>query len=70
MTLSEQRIIKQVTVQPETQTIQVQWADQILRGDEVVTETYFRRAYSESDKSQFESDLGDQALPFMAAVGW
>lgn len=70
MALSEQRIIKQVSVNPESQTILVQWADQILRDDEVVSETYFRRAYAESDRSQFESDLGEQALPFMDAAGW
>lgn len=53
MALTEQRIIKQVTLLPQEGAIAVQWAHQVLRDGEVITESYHRRAYSGDEKEEF-----------------
>ena len=69
MALTEQRIVKQITFLPESRTFNVQWADQILRNGEVVSEAFHRKAYSEADKDSFLTEV-DNAQALIAAVGW
>lgn len=69
MTLSERRILKQVTVLPAQDAIQVQWADQILKDDSVISEQYHRRAYSRVEAAQFAADV-ENADAYMLALGW
>ena len=57
MSLSETKIIKQITVLPEAGAVQVQWANQIKRGTEVISETFERKAYS-ADMTGFNKEVG------------
>lgn len=69
MALTEQRIIKTITVKPESQTIEVQWADQILRDGQVCSEQYHRKAYASTERAAFEAEV-EGAAGYAAAAGW
>jgi len=69
MALTEQRVLKQVTILPQSNSIQVQWADQILRDGELVSENFHRSAYGQDQKDAFVSEV-DDALPYVAIMGW
>lgn len=70
MALIEQRILKQVTMLPQSNTINVQWANQIVRdGSEIVSETYERSAYSQEDKDSFVAAV-EGGLAYATAMGW
>lgn len=70
MALTEQRILKQVTMLPQSNTINIQWANQVIRdGSELVSETYERKAYSQDQKADFIAEVeGGQA--YSDAMGW
>ncbi len=68
MALTEQRIIKSVTISPGL-SVSVQWADQILKDDVVISETYHRCAYTEEQKSLFLAEV-DGADAYLAVLGW
>lgn len=69
MALTEQRILKQVTLLPQSNAVNVQWANQILRDGEFVSETYERKAYGEDQKGDFINEVtGGQA--YSDAMGW
>lgn len=70
MALTEQRVLKQVTMLPQSNTINVQWANQIIRdGSEVISETYERKAYGQDQKADFIAEVeGGQA--YSDAMGW
>ena len=67
--LTEQRILKQVTCLPASGIIQVQWADQILRDGEVISETFHRNSYTEERKTEFLADV-ENAAAYVTAIGW
>lgn len=69
MTLSERKILRQITVLPGTNAINVQWCNQILRGEEIVAETYHRKAYAQSMASEFAAEVENAAI-YMQALGW
>ena len=69
MALTEQTIIKQVTVKPTQKAIEVQWADQILRDGEVISETYNRKAYGQEQQAEFEAEVAGAAA-YVTAAGW
>ena len=70
MSLVEQRVLKQVTMLPQSNTINIQWANQIVRdGSEIVSETYERAAYSQEDKDAFISAV-DGGAAYATAMGW
>ena len=70
MALTEQRTLKQVTMLPQSNAVNVQWANQIVRdGSEVVSETYERKAYGQDQKADFIAEVsGGQA--YADAMGW
>lgn len=70
MALTEQRILKQVTMLPQSNAVNVQWANQIIRdGSEVISETYERKAYGQDQKADFIAEVtGGQA--YADAMGW
>lgn len=69
MALTEQRILKQVTLLPQANAVNVQWANQILRDGELVSETYERKAYGEDQKVDFINEVtGGQA--YSDIMGW
>ena len=69
MALTEQTIIKQVAVLPAQSAINVQWANQVLRDDEVISETYHRKAYTKEQQAEFEAEVTGAAT-YVTAVGW
>lgn len=69
MALTEQRILKQVAVLPAQSAVNVQWANQILRDEEVISETYERKAYTAEQKDEFLSEV-EGAESYILALGW
>jgi len=62
MSLTEQRIIKQITTLPQQNAINVQWANQILRDGEVISENYERKAYSTGQEAEFLAEVPNAAM--------
>jgi hypothetical protein len=59
MALTEQRILNQVTILPNANSINVQWANQVLRDGNVLSETFERKAYSVAEQlSEFSAEVG------------
>ena len=70
MALTEQRVLKQVTTLSQSNAINVQWANQIIRdGTELVSETYERKAYGPEQKTDFLAEV-DEAAAYVSAMGW
>ena len=69
MTLEERTIIKSINVRPDVDAIEVQWAIQILKDGEVVSERYHRSSYGRTTASAFYSEV-ENAGAYMAALGW
>ena len=67
--LSEQRILKSVTVVNTTNTVEVLWADQVLRDHEVIAETYHRCAYGQTEKDKFIEEVAG-AQGYISILGW
>lgn len=67
--LTEQRVLKSVTVLAQQSAINVQWANQILRDDEVVTETYERKAYTADQIADFLNEV-EGAEAYVALLNW
>ena len=57
MSLTESKIIKQITILPQTGAVNVQWANQVLRNGEVISETFERKGY-ESSLTGFAAEVG------------
>jgi hypothetical protein len=68
-TFTEQRILKQVTTLPTQSAINVQWTNQVLKDDVVISETYERKAYTTEQKAEFESEV-EGAAAYVTALGW
>ena len=69
MALTEKTIINQITVLPAQSAIQVQWANQVLRDNEVISETYHRKAYMKEQQAEFEAEVTGAAA-YVIAAGW
>jgi hypothetical protein len=69
MALIEQRVLKQISVLPLSKTIDVQWADQIVKDGTVISEQYHRKAYSANQKDEFLAEVESAAF-YVSAVGW
>jgi hypothetical protein len=69
MALTEQRVLKSVQVLSQQSAVNVQWASQIWRGDELVTETYERKAYTADQKDDFLAEV-EGAEAYIAVLGW
>lgn len=69
MALTEQRILKSVQILSQQSAVNVQWANQILRGDEVISEQYERKAYTQDQKDSFLEEV-DGAENYINILGW
>lgn len=70
MALTEQRILNQVTLLPQSNSINVQWSNQVIRdGYEVISETYERKAYGQDQKAQFIAEV-EGGIAYATAMGW
>ena len=68
-TFTESRIIKQIAHLPPSNTVQVQWANQILKDGNVISETYERKAYTADQKAEFAAEV-EGADSYLAVLGW
>lgn len=69
MALTEQRILKQVTILPAQNAVNVQWANQILRDGELISELPHRKAYTQDQAAEFSAEV-EGAAAYAAALGW
>lgn len=69
MALSEKRVLSQVTLLPSSNTINVQWSDQILRDGDVISQSYIRKAYTQDQRAEFEAEV-EGAAGYITAIGW
>jgi hypothetical protein len=69
MALTENKILKQVSILPNQSAVNVQWSNQILRDGELVTETFERKAYTQDQKAEFLAEV-EGAENYIAALGW
>jgi len=69
MALTEQRVLKSVQVLSQQSAVNVQWANQILRDEEIITETYERKAYTADQKDDFLAEV-EGAEAYIAVLGW
>jgi hypothetical protein len=68
-TFTEQRVIKQVTMLPAQSAINVQWANQVLRDDVVISETFERKAYTADQVEEFNSEV-ENAAAYITVMSW
>lgn len=68
-TFTEQRIIKQVTVLAEQSAVNVQWANRVLKDEEVISEQFERKAYTAEQKAEFLAEV-EGAEAYVTALGW
>lgn len=69
MTLTEQRILKSVQILPAQSAVNVQWSDQVMRGDEIIAETYRRKTYTQDQKAEFVAEV-EGAQNYAEVLGW
>ena len=69
MALTEQKILKQVTVLAQQSAANVQWANQILRDGEVISEQFERKAYTADQKDEFLAEV-EGADSYITILGW
>ena len=69
MALTEQRILKQVTVLAPQSAVNVQWGNQVLKDGEVIAETFERKAYTADQKDSFLAEV-EGASSYITALGW
>ncbi len=65
----EKKVLSQVTILPETNTINVRWDLQVLKDGNVIATTYHRCAYGVSDKAKFLAEV-EGAAGYVAVLGW
>lgn len=70
MSLTERRILSQVTALPAEDAINVQWLDQVLRDGEVIASTPHRKAYSRDQLAEFLAEVEEGGAAYAAAMGW
>lgn len=69
MTLTEQKVLSQVTALPESSTFNVQWKNQILKDGEVIASAYERKCYAIAQKDEFLLEV-DGAAGYIVSMGW
>jgi hypothetical protein len=68
-TFTEQKVLKQVTVLTEQSAANVQWANQVLKDGEVISEQFERKAYTSEQKADFLAEV-EGAESYVAVLGW
>ena len=69
MALTEQRIIKQVTVIPTNNAINVQWANQIVKDGAVISEAFHRKTYGPGQQAEFTTEVSG-AGDYVNLIDW
>lgn len=69
MALSEQRVVNQISVLPNQNAINVQWADQIVKDGEVLTQTFHRKTYGPGQELEFTAEVSG-AGDYVGLIDW
>lgn len=69
MSFTEQRVLKSIQILPQQSAVNVQWANQILKDGEIVSEQYERKAYIQEQYSYFLAEV-DGAESYISVLGW
>lgn len=69
MSLSEKRILKQVTILVDQSAVNVQWSNQVLRDTEVISETFERKSYTVDSLEDFLAEV-EKANKYVNILGW
>lgn len=69
MEIIEKKIVSQVNILPFSNTVNVQWSNQILKDDIVIAETYTRKAYSKEQKEEFLDEV-ENAESYINPLKW
>lgn len=67
--LEEVLLLSQVSVQYETNTINVQWQNQVKKKGAVIAAVPHRASYSAKDKARFLAEVPG-AEAYIAIMGW
>lgn len=69
MALSEQRVVNQISVLSNQNAINVQWADQIVKDGEVLTQTFHRKTYGPGQELEFTAEVSG-AGDYVGLIDW
>lgn len=69
MSLSEKRILKQVTILVDQSAVNAQWSNQVLRDTEVISETFERKSYTVESLEDFLAEV-EKANKYVNILGW
>ena len=69
MAFSERVIIKSISVQLETDCINVMWSHQVLKDEDVIHEVFRRKAYTSDKGYEFMTEV-EGWEPYIAIMGW
>ena len=69
MALTEQRIVNQISILPNQNAINVQWADQIVKDGEVISETFHRKTYGPGQQAEFTTEVIG-ASDYVGLINW
>lgn len=67
--IEESLVLSQVSVQYESNTINVQWQNKIKKKGAVIAAVPHRSSYSAKDKAQFLAEVPGAAA-YIAILGW
>ena len=65
----EVKYLKQVSVLPQQNSVNVQWAVAVKKDGNVISETYERKAYTADQKAEFAAEV-EGADSYLAVLGW
>ena len=69
MALTEKTYVREVSVKPASNSIDVLWVTEVKRGEEVISEQFSRKAYSGVQRAEFEAEV-DGAANYVNLIGW
>ena len=69
MSLTESKVLAQVTILPESNSVNVRWDNLIMRDEEVISRQPHRKAYTFDQKDEFLAEV-EGAENYIAALGW
>ena len=69
MSLTESKILAEVALLPQLNSINVRWDNIIMRDEEVVSRIPHRCTYGQEQKAQFMFDVEDSDK-YIEAMGW
>ena len=68
-TFTETRVLNQVTILPQQNAVNVQWANIVTKDEVEISKTYERKAYSQDQSAEFAAEV-EGAASYMAAMDW